>query len=164
LLTSEAEYHEQQRGLIQPAFDYDHISMYANIVTSCQEDVSERWRQILISKQVELILDVHQEMTKLMIAIISNILFGSSIDSNIAAGIIQDVAILVGYFNHLRLPYIGNIIEKLPLASSRKFHAAKRHLDSLIFTIIQEARQRPVRANKRSDDFDRWSRNSPTYF
>lgn len=39
--------------------------------------------------------------------------------------------------------------------------AAKRHLDSLIFTIIQEARQRLMRADKRSDDFYRWSRNSP---
>ena len=159
LLTSEGEYHKQQRGLIQPAFDYSHISMYANIVTSCGEDMCEKWRQALIPKKAEIILDIHQEMTKLTVSIISNVLFGSSIDSNTTAGIIQDVAILIGYFNHLRLPFIGNIMEKLPLTSSRKFLAAKRHLDSLIFTIIQEARQRLMRADQRSDDVDRWPLN-----
>ena len=169
LLTSEGEYHKQQRALIQPAFDYGHISMYADIVTSCGEDMCEKWRQLLIPKDADTIVDVHQEMTKLTISIISKILFGSSIDSNTAGGIIQDVTILVGYFNHLRLPFIGNVIEKLPLTSTRRFHAAKRHLDSLIFTIIQEARLRLMREDKRSDDLNRWSlsdfvandRNSP---
>jgi cytochrome P450 len=165
LLTSEGEYHKQQRGLIQPAFDYGHISKYADIVTSCGEDMCTKWRQILISKEEEeekeMALDVHQEMTKLTVSIISNILFGSNIDSNTTTGIIQDVTILVGYFNHLRLPFIGNIIEKMPLTSNRKFHAAKRHLDSLIFTIIQEARRRIIQVDKRSDDIDRWSLNDP---
>jgi cytochrome P450 len=124
-----------------------------------------KWKQILISKEEEeekeMVLDVHQEMTKLTVSIISNVLFGSNIDSNATTDIIQDVTILVGYFNHLRLPFIGNIIEKMPLASSRKFHAAKRHLDSLIFTIIQEARRRIIQVDKRSDDIDRWSLNDP---
>ena len=160
MLTSEGEYHKQQRGLIQPAFDYSHISMYANIVTSCGEDMCDKVETNTNTKRRQkLILDVHQEMTKLTVSIISNVLFGSSIDSNTTTGIIQDVAILIGYFNHLRLPFIGNIMEKLPLTSSRKFHVAKRHLDSLIFTIIQEARRRLMRADQRSDDIDRWSLN-----
>ena len=117
----------------------------------------DKWRQTLVTKDAEMILDIHQEMTKLTVSIISNVLFGSSIDSNTTAGIIQDVAILIGYFNHLRLPFIGNIMEKLPLTSS-KFHA-KRHLDSLIFTIIQEARQRLMQADQRSGNFDRSSLN-----
>jgi cytochrome P450 len=162
LLTSEGKYHKQQRGLLQPAFDYGQISMYTDIVTSCGEDLSIKWRQILISKEEkEMMLDIHHEMTKITVSIISNVLFGSSIDSNIAAGIIQDVTILVGYFNHLRLPFIGSIIEKMPLPSSRKFHAAKQRLDSLIFTIIEEARRRIIQVDKRSDDFDRWSLNDP---
>jgi cytochrome P450 len=159
LLTSEGEYHKQQRALIQPAFDYSNISMYANIITSCVEDMCDKWRQTLILEEAEIILDIHQEMTKLTVSIISNVLFGSSIGSNTTAGIIQDVSILIGYFNHLRLPFIGNIMEKLPLTSSRKFHAAKRHLDSLIFTIIQEARQRLMQADQRSGNFDRLSLN-----
>lgn len=159
LLTSEGEYHKQQRELIQPAFDYRHISMYSDIITSCGEDMCEKWRQTLVPKEVGMMVDVHQQMTKLTVSIISNVLFGSSIDSNTATGIIQDVAILVGYFNHLRLPYLGNMIEKLPLASSRRFHAAKRHLNSLIFAIIQEARQKLMQSDTRGDEFDRWSLN-----
>ena len=82
----------------------------------CRRHVRQ-WRQTLVTKDAEMILDIHQEMTKLTVSIISNVLFGSSIDSNTTAGIIQDVAILIGYFNHLRLPFIGNIMEKLPLTS-----------------------------------------------
>lgn len=159
LLTSEGEYHKQQRGLIQPAFDYSHIAVYSDIITSCGEDMCEKWKQALVPKEVEATVDVHEEMTKLTVSVISNVLFGSNIDSNTTTGIIHDVTILVGYFNHLRLPFIGNIIERLPLASSRKFHAAKRHLDLLIFAIIQESRQKLMRANKDSDIFDSWTLN-----
>ena len=92
LLTSEGEYHKQQRELVQPAFDYGHISKYADIVTSCGEDMCTKWKQILISKEEgeekEMVLDVHQEMTKLTVSIISNVLFGSNIDSNTTTGII----------------------------------------------------------------------------
>lgn len=169
LLTSEGEYHKQQRGLIQPAFDYSHIAMYADIITSCGEELCEKWRQKVVPKEIELTVDVHHEMTKLTVSIISNVLFGSNIGSNTTAGIIHDVTILVGYFNHLRLPFIGNIIEKLPLASSRKFHASRRRLDSLIFAIIQEAKQNLMREDKMSgvsdsqpfNDFEAKDRNNP---
>jgi cytochrome P450 len=169
LLTSEGEYHKQQRGLIQPAFDYSHIAMYADIITSCGEELCEKWRQTVVPKETEMTVDVHHEMTKLTVSIISNVLFGSNISSNTTAGIIHDVTILVGYFNHLRLPFIGNIIEKLPLASSRKFHASRRRLDSLIFAIIQEAKQNLMREDKMShvfdslpfNDFEAKDKNSP---
>lgn len=60
---------------------------------------------------------------------------------------------LVGYFNHLRLPHLGNIIEKIPLTSSRQFHAAKKHLDSLIFAIIKESKHKIIlENNSRSND------------
>ena len=169
LLTSEGQYHKQQRGLIQPAFDYSHIAMYADIITSCGEELCEKWRQTVVPKEIEMTVDVHHEMTKLTISIISNVLFGSNIGSNTTAGIIHDMTILVGYFNHLRLPFIGNIIEKLPLASSRKFHTSRRRLDSLIFAIIQEAKQNLMREDKMSgvsdsqpfNDFEAKDRNNP---
>ncbi|MGH9985078.1 MAG: cytochrome P450 [Nitrososphaeraceae archaeon] len=75
LLTSEGEYHKQQRGLIQPAFDYSHIAMYANIITSCGEELCEKWRQTVVPKEIEMTVDVHHEMTKLTVSIISNVLF-----------------------------------------------------------------------------------------
>ena len=118
--TSEGEYHKQQRGLIQPAFDYSHIAMYADIITSCGKNC-QKWRQTVGPKETEMTVDVHHEMTKLTVSIISNVFFGSNIGSNTTAGIIHDVSILVGYFNHLRLPFIGNIIEKLRLQVAGSF-------------------------------------------
>ncbi|HZD35678.1 MAG TPA: cytochrome P450 [Nitrososphaeraceae archaeon] len=143
LLTSEGEYHKRQRNLIQPAFDYKHIGIYADVITSCGEDLCKEWISDNSEQGTTIkVIDVHKEMTKLTMSIISRLLFGSTIDSDMTGRIIQDVSILVGYFNHLRLPFIGNIIEKLPLASSRQFHAAKRHLDSLILEIIADSKQK----------------------
>lgn len=141
LLTSEGEYHKRQRDLIQPAFDYKHISMYTDVITSCGEDICKEWIPNVTETATTRVIDAHKEMTKLTMSIISRILFGSTINSEMTGRIIQDVSTLVGYFNHLRLPLIGNIIEKLPLASSRRFHAAKRRMDSLILEIIQESKQ-----------------------
>jgi cytochrome P450 len=141
LLTSEGEYHKRQRDLIQPAFDYKHITIYADVVTSCGEDICREWNTDMAGNGTTRVIDLHKEMSKLTMSIISRILFGSTIDSETAGRIIRDVSILVGYFNHLRLPLIGNLIEKLPLASSREFHAAKQHLDSLIFGIIEDSKK-----------------------
>ena len=156
LLTSEGEYHKQQRSLLQPAFDYKRIAIYTDIITSCGEDLCKEWgrdtAEIVPSKGV---IDIHKEMTKLTLSIISNILFGSSINSETTTRIIQDVTVLVGYFNHLRLPFIGNVVEKLPLASSRQFHASKQRLDSLIFAIIKEAKLKlKLEGKERSDYLD----------
>jgi cytochrome P450 len=158
LLTSEGEYHKRQRDLIQPAFDYKHISMYANVIASCGEDLCKEWipdKDETAATRTR-VIDVHNEMTKLAMSVISRILFGSTIDSDTTGRITQDVSVLVGYFNRLRLPYIGNIIEKLPLASTRQFHAAKQHLDSLILEIIADSKQKLMLKDglKRSGDLN----------
>ena len=43
LLTSEGELHHSQRQLIQPIFQPDEISKYANIMTDYAQDISSRW-------------------------------------------------------------------------------------------------------------------------
>jgi cytochrome P450 len=156
LLTSEGEYHKRQRSLLQPAFDYTNILRYSDIITSCSEDICKEWaKEFAETTNTARVLDIHKEMTKLTMSVISRILFGSSIDSDTTAKIIQDVTTLVGYFNHLRLPYLGNIIEKIPLTSSRQFHAAKKHLDSLIFAIIKESKLKIIlENNSRSNDLN----------
>ena len=39
----------------------------------------EKWKQALVPKEVEATVDVHEEMTKLTVSVISNLLFGSNI-------------------------------------------------------------------------------------
>lgn len=171
LLTSEGEYHKRQRGLIQPAFDYKNITIYADVITSCGEDICREWNTDMAGNGKTRVIDLHKEMSKLTMSIISRILFGSTIDSETAGRIIRDVSVLVGYFNHLRLPHIGNLIEKLPLTSSREFHAAKQHLDSLIFGIIEDSKKNLRVGNQKnsndlnkqvSDEFQGSIRNNST--
>ena len=65
-------------------------------------------------------LDVHKEFMQLTLAIVCKALFGFDIESE-AEEIGDYVTTLVEYFNRARMP-LGELIEKLPLPSNRRFH------------------------------------------
>ena len=58
LVTSEGEYHDKQRSLIQPTFYRKQVKIYADVMLKYAQQTSDRW-------QDETTLDVDKEMTKL---------------------------------------------------------------------------------------------------
>ncbi len=69
LITNEGQMHELQRRLIQPAFNRNRIKIYGKIISEhCFEYTDGNWKD-------EMILNIHKEMTKLTLSIISKILF-----------------------------------------------------------------------------------------
>jgi cytochrome P450 len=80
LVTSEGEYHDRQRKLIQPAFHPNQIKTYANIMTSFTLKMSKEWKD-----GIE--LDIHKEMTRIKSNIISKSVLGSDIEDNEGDGI-----------------------------------------------------------------------------
>ena len=58
LVTSEGEYHDKQRHLIQPTFYPKQVKIYADVMLKYAQQTSDRW-------QDETIIDIHKEMTKL---------------------------------------------------------------------------------------------------
>ena len=129
LLTSEGTTHRNQRQLIHPAFNQDRLTAYATIMTEYILRISNRWKDGDT-------LDVHKEFMQLTLAIVCKALFGFDIESE-AEEIGDYVTTLVEYFNRARMP-LGELIEKLPLPSNRRFHYAKKQLDTLIYRIINE--------------------------
>jgi cytochrome P450 len=128
LLTSEGEIHRRQRQLIQPIFHPDEIPNYANIMTDYTLGISSQWYD-------QAIIDIHKEFMHLALAIVIKIFFSVSIEESEIKEIDQYVTTIIEHFNRARMPFAG-IIEKVPLPSNIQFYQAKKHLDEIIYRII----------------------------
>jgi cytochrome P450 len=128
LLTSEGELHRRQHQLIQPVFQQDEIPRYANIMTDYALNISSQWYD-------HATIDIHKEFMHLTLAIVSKTFFNVSIEESEIKEIDQYVTTIIEHFNRARMPFAG-IIEKVPLPSNIQFHHAKKHLDKIIYRII----------------------------
>jgi cytochrome P450 len=132
LLTSEGELHHIQRQLIQPVFQPDEISNYANIMTEYAQGISSRWND-------QATIDIHREFMHLTLSIVCKAFFNVSIEESETKEIDQYVTTLIEYFNRARMPLAG-IIEKFPLPNNIRFRHAKKQLDTIIYRIIDSHR------------------------
>ena len=128
LLTSEGELHHRQRQLIQPIFHPDEIPNYANIMREYTLDISSQWHE-------QATIDIHKEFMHLALAIVSKIFFNVSIEELEIKEIDRYVTTIIEHFNRARIPF-ARIIEKVPLPSNIRFCQAKKHLDEIIYRII----------------------------
>jgi cytochrome P450 len=69
LVTSEGEYHDRQRGLIQPTFHPNRIKGYGGIITSHAIRMCER-------RKDGIVLDIHKEMMLVTLEIIRMAVLG----------------------------------------------------------------------------------------
>ncbi len=136
LVTSEGEYHERQRKIIQPAFHPNLIKRYGDIMTTYAVNMCQRWKDGST-------LDIHKEMINVTSAIISKAVLGSDIKSEEEGGDDQvgDALLTCAeYFNRLLMPF-GELIEKIPVLPINKgFQAAKKKLDTIVYRMIKEHR------------------------
>jgi cytochrome P450 len=128
LLTSEGELHHRQRQLIQPIFHPNEIPNYANIMTEYTLEISSKWHD-------QATIDIHKEFMHLALAIVSKIFFNVSIEELEIKEIDRYVTTIIEHFNRARIPF-ARIIEKVPLPSNIRFCQAKKHLDEIIYRII----------------------------
>jgi cytochrome P450 len=131
LLTSEGQKHRTQRKLMQPAFHASFVKTYAAAMQAAA-DVSVR--ELTPGSTV----DIHQAMMNLTLNVAGRTLFGTSIEAQTAA-ISRAMATTIGMFRRALYPW-GPWLEKLPLQSNKRFHAAKRELREIIAGIIQQRR------------------------
>jgi cytochrome P450 len=135
LITNEGQMHENQRRLVQPAFNRNRIKTYGKIISDhCFEYTDSNWKDAMT-------LNIHKEMTKLTLSIISKILFGQdSLEISDIDKISESITIIIEYINKLRLPFL-RFIEILPLPLTIKYKQALSRLDSIIYDKINERRK-----------------------
>ncbi len=131
LLTSEKEFHLRQRRMIQPAFHRTRINEYAAAMIEYGERMAGEWHDGDV-------LDVDREMMRLTLNIVGKTLFGANVEED-ANEVGQAMTTIVSMFNLLLLPF-AELLEKLPLPHSKRYKAAKKTLDEVIYKIIDERR------------------------
>ena len=134
LVTSEGEYHNRQRRLIQPTFHPTRIKGYGNIMTSSALRMCQRWEDGIT-------LDIHKEMMHVTLEIISKAVLGSDVKpEGDEVGIALQTC--MEYFSRLQMPF-GELIEKIPILPINKgYQIAKKKLDSIVYSMIKEHRDK----------------------
>jgi len=132
LLTSEGEFHLRQRRLAQPAFHRQRIAAYAVTMSDYAERASSRWSDGQT-------VDMHTEMMRLTLGIVSRTLFDADVESE-AAEIGSALTHAFESFNLAMLPFT-ELLEKFPLPAVRRFNAARDTLDRIIYRMIEERRR-----------------------
>src|ERR671930_2189364 len=143
LVTSEGEYHDKQRRIIQPAFHPSRIKSYGDTMVGCAERMSETW-------QDGKIIDIHGEMMHITSAIIAKSVLGSDIVGVESDKVNNALLTSMEYLNRIQMPF-GELIEKIPILPINKdFRSAKNALDSIVYRMIKE--HRDTRAKKKSKE------------
>jgi cytochrome P450 len=144
LVTSEGEYHDRQRRIIQPAFHPNLIKKYGEIITNYTLNMCQLW-------QDGTILDIHKEMIHVTSAIISKAVLGSDIKSEQGDEVGGALLTCAEYFNRLLMPF-GELIEKISILPVNKgFQQAKRKLDSIVYNMIKEHRDNEKKGTQQGD-------------
>jgi cytochrome P450 len=134
LLTSEGDLHLRQRRLVQPLFHRRRIAAYADEMVACTERMLERWRD---GAEV----DAHEEMTRLTLAIVARTLLAADVEGE-AAEIGRALTDALDSLQRFMLPF-PDLVELVPLPSTRRLRASRERLDATIFRLIEERRARP---------------------
>ena len=132
LLTNEREAHLRQRRMIQPSFHRLRIAEYARSMVDYADKTAANWHDGET-------LDIDQEMMHLTLQIVGKTLFSAEVGED-ANEIGAAMTTLVEMFNFLLLPF-SEYLENLPIPHAIRFKRARKTLDRVMYSIIDERRR-----------------------
>ena len=132
LLTSEEGVHLRQRRLLQPAFHRQRILGYGRAMVDFADRHQRRWKHGEV-------IDVHQEMMRLTLAIVGKTLFDTDIEGG-SHQIGRALNTFMDLFKFAVLPF-SEILEKLPIPPVLRMKKARAQLDRIIYPLIEQRRR-----------------------
>jgi len=134
LLTSEGEFHKEQRRMISPAFARTRLLRYG------EEMVKIAAEHIATYPRGEEV-DANKLMMRLTLAIVNRTLFAADVsrDATRVAGALE---VILNHMDRILNPFT-EILNNLPLPSTLRFREATKTLDDIIYGIIAERRKHP---------------------
>lgn len=132
LLTSEGAFHTRQRRLVQPAFHRQRVGSYAAVMAEYAARAGTRWVDGAV-------IDLSAEMMTLTLNIVAKALFDADLDRE-AREIGDALTDILALFPRFSLP-MGELVNRLPLPSNRRFERACRRLDAVVYRLIDEHRR-----------------------
>lgn len=136
LLTSEGDFWLRQRRLASPAFHKRKIEGYATSMV-------ERTRERIAGWNEGEIVDVHQQMMALTLEIVTDALFGSSIDEKLIDEVHDILEIALDRFMQYQT-MMGMLFDWIPRPRKRRFFSALARLDEIIMEIIESHRAKGI--------------------
>lgn len=132
LLTSEGEFHLRQRRLSQPAFHRERVDAYGQVMADYAARTAERW-------QDRVTLDIAREMMRLTLGVVGKTLFDAEVEGEAEeiGSALTDAMVL---FDRVTVPF-SELLDRLPLPGTRRFHRARARLDETIYRIVEERRR-----------------------
>jgi cytochrome P450 len=132
LLTSEGDSWLRRRRLAAPAFQHERVAGYGRVMVDYAERRLEGWRDGGT-------LDIHQEMMRLTMGIVTRTLFdiemtGEAADEIGGAFDTGSAEIAVRFRRPFKIP------DAVPLPSNLRYRRAVRRLDELVYGIIRGRR------------------------
>ena len=131
LLTSEGDFWQRQRGLIQPAFHRQNILTYAAVMTKAARGMLDSWKE-------DRERNIHDDLMRVTLDIVAKCLFGAEV---------SDAAERVGKAMEVVMDrFITNASQALlfsfdiPVFFAPKEHRAIRELNEIIGGIVQRRR------------------------
>ncbi|HEY9741404.1 MAG TPA: cytochrome P450 [Coleofasciculaceae cyanobacterium] len=130
LLTSEGEFWQRQRRLVQPAFHQERIAAYAQVMVAYANQLLDQWQDGEIR-------DVHQDMMSLTSQIASKTLFDVDITEE-TEGVQAALNAVMDFNAQLSNQYL--VPGWVPTPSNLRYQRAIQQLDVIIYRIIEQRR------------------------
>lgn len=139
LVTSEGEFHNRQRRLIQPIFLPKQIKTYGDIMIDYAMRMVEGWKDGDV-------LDINREMMELTLGIICKSVLNYDVKSE-AQQVGKSLTTVRNYSKRLQNP-IGQVLDKVPiLPKVRGARKAMKELNTLVYELIAERRRKKIDYN-----------------
>jgi cytochrome P450 len=139
LLTSEGDFHDRQRRLLQPVFLPERVAVYGPAIVEAAERTSHRWQEGDT-------VDVQREMARLTLTIVGETIFAADLTGE-TDELADALSVSLDTLNLFMLPYT-EALERLPLPPMRRFRQARARLDRTVARLLDERR----RSDERGDD------------
>jgi cytochrome P450 len=134
LVTSEGASWLSHRRIIQPAMHHRHVATYAQTVLQATHEMLSNWRD---GDE----LDLYAELSRLTLQIVTQTLFGASVDVQEAADIAHAISVALAGFDRRIRSLLFLVPDTLPIPGHLEYlrHAAR--LDKIVYRLIERARR-----------------------
>jgi cytochrome P450 len=142
LLTTDGDFWRRQRRIAQPAFHKQRLAAFAGAMTEAADELVQRWRPLAGRGEI---LDVVPELLRLTLQILGRSLFGQDL-SRAAATVGRSLTVVLRH----TITTINSLFpmpEAVPTPANRRFKAALRELDAVVFETIQQRRHDGIHRN-----------------
>lgn len=131
LLISEDDFWRRQRKLAQPSFQHQQIERYGAVMVEHTERMLETWREGEVR-------DLHEDLMRLTLGIVAKTLFDAELAGD-AEVVGHSLATVMDHFMGPARWF--PLIDYVPLPASRRYWAAIRRIDEVIYRIIRARRE-----------------------